>query len=367
MTATQQPKLPIALTDLDRRIFEEEIDPVLPRKIFDIHTHVYLNEHIGPESPERGSIVFDRLYPSAGWDDCDAADRLLLPGREVHRVAFGFPFQDVDFKAINEFTITQSRKDPQSGAFLLVKPAMSAEDVERQIVEDGFLGLKPYRLYTTTGDPKESRITNFLPEHQLEVADRYGLGIILQLSKSGGIADADNISDLERLSERYARVRFIMAHCARAFYPQPLDRVGKRLARLRNVYFDSAAVCEYGSYDRLLELVGPGRIMYGSDDLPACVDRGKYISWGEAWMHGNEDSLLCAELPHCDSRMTFIRYEVLRALARAIRRHALSSAETAAIFNDTAAGLVTEFRAAVRDAGHRAVSMVPYQSFQLRE
>ncbi len=134
---------------------------------------------------------------------------------------------------------------------------MSAEDVERQIVEDGFLGLKPYRLYTTTGDPKESRITDFLPEHQLEVADRYGLGIILQLSKSGGVADDDNINDLERLSERYAHVRFIMAHCARAFYPQPLDRVGERLARLRNVYFDSAAVCEYGSYDRLLELVGP--------------------------------------------------------------------------------------------------------------
>ncbi len=60
-------------------------------------------------------------------------------------------------------------------------------------------------------------------------------------------------------------------------------------------------------------------------------------------MHGNEDSLLCADLPHCDSRMTFIRYEVLRALARAIRRHALSSAETAAIFNDTAAGWSRSF------------------------
>ena len=350
MTATTKHEIPIALTDLDRRIFEEEIDPVLPRELFDIHTHVYLNEHIGPESPERHSLGFGHLYPSAGWDDCDAADRLLLPGRNVHRVAFGFPFRDVDFAAINEFTITESRKDPQSGAFLLVHPGMSAADVERQIVEDGFLGLKPYRLYTTTGDPKESRITGFLPEHQLEVADRYGLGIVLQLSKSGGVADDDNINALERLSDRYARVRFIMAHCARAFYPQPLDRVGERLARLPNVYFDSAAVCEYGSYDRLLELVGPGRVMYGSDDLPACSDRGKYVSWGEAWIHGNEDSLLGADLPHCDPRMTFIRYEVLRALARAIRRHSLTTAETAAIFHDTAAGLVAEFREAVRGA-----------------
>ncbi len=34
-------------------------------------------------------------------------------------------------------------------------------------------------------------------------------------------------------------------------------------------------------------------------------------------MHGNEDSLICSGLSHCDTNMTFIRYEVLRALARA--------------------------------------------------
>ena len=349
-TSAVERELPVALTDLDRRIFEEEIGPVLPQRIYDIHTHIYLNEHIGPDSPERDSIGFGRLFPSADWDDCDAVDRLLLPGREVHRIAFGFPFRDVDFAAINEFTVTESRKDPQSGAFLLVHPGMAAEELERHIVEDGFLGLKPYRLYTTTGDPKESRITDFLPEHQLQVADRYGLGIILQLSKSRGVADDDNIADLERLSGKYAGAKFIMAHCARAFYPQPLDRVGDRLARLPNVYFDTAAVCEYGSYDRLLELVGPGRVLYGSDDLPACTDRGKYVSWGEAWIHGNEDSLLAGDLPHCDGRMTFIRYEVLRALARAVRRHALTDAETAAIFHDTAASLVAGFRETVRGA-----------------
>ncbi len=30
----------------------------------------------------------------------------------------------------------------------------------------------------------------------------------------------------------------------------------------------------------LLDLVGPGRLMYAGDDLPACADRGKYITWG---------------------------------------------------------------------------------------
>ena len=336
--------MPIELTDLDRQIFEEEIDPILPQKIFDIHTHVYLNEHIGPDSPEREIIPFARLYRSVGWDDLVAADRLLLPGREVHRVAFGFPFRDVDFTKINQFTIEESRIDVESGAFLLVQPSMSSEAVEQQIVEEGFLGLKPYRLYSSTGDPDESCITDFLPEHQLQVADRFGLGIVLQLSKTKGVADEDNINDLERLSQKYARIKWIMAHCARSFYPQPLDRVGGRLAKLSNVYFDTAAVCEYASYDLVLDLVGPTRLLYGSDDLPACVDRGKYVTWGEGWMHGNEDSMIRAGLSHCDTRMTFIRYEVLRALARAIRRHQLSNQEIESIFYANGASLVAGIR-----------------------
>ena len=98
---------PIALTDLDRRIWAEEIDPVIPGRIFDIHAHVFLNKHIGPNSPER----------------------------------------------------------------------------------------------------------------HLEVANRYGLPVTLQLSKRRGIADPDNIRDLEHLTDRYGAVKWILAHCARGFYP----------------------------------------------------------------------------------------------------------------------------------------------------
>ena len=337
---------PIALTDLDRRIWTEEIDPVMPERIFDIHTHVYLNEHIGPDSPERQTTPF-QLYLSAGWDDLDAADALLLPGRDVHRVAFGFPFREVDFNALNRFTIEQSRKDEQSGAFLLVHPAMPRDHLEHQILEEGFAGLKPYRLYTTSGDPAESRITDFLPEHQLEVADRYGLPVVLQLSKRRGVADPDNIGDLERLTDRYGRVKWILAHCARGFYPQPLERVGDRLVKLDNVYYDTAAVCEYATYEYLLDLVGPGRLLYGSDDLPACADRGKYISWGEAWAHVNEQ-VLGRGRTHCDDSPTFIRYEVLRALCRAVRRSGLSGPEIDAIFRRTAASLLSEARRSIR-------------------
>ncbi len=345
--------LPIAWTPLDQRIWEEELDPVVPARLFDVHTHVYLREHIGAGSPELQTIPFAQLYPSATWDDLDAADALLMPGRTIHRTAFGFPFLKVDFDAINRFTIRESRKDSASGAFLLVHPRMTQAQVEEQILHEGFLGLKPYRLYSTTGDVKECRITDYFPEHQMAVADRYELPVILQLSKSRGVADPDNIGDLERLTAKYPRVKWVLAHCARGFYPQPLERVGERLAKLPGVYFDTAAVCEYGSYDYLLELVGPGRILWGSDDLPACADRGKYMTWGEGWSHINADVIGGIRSTACDLSLTFIRYEVLRALCRAIRRHRLSPPEVQAIFHDNAAAIIDTAR---RNVSQRKVA-----------
>ena len=137
------------------------------------------------------------------------------------------------------------------------------------------------------------------------------------------------------------------AHCARGFFPQPLERAGRRLADLSNVYFDSAAVCEYASYDYLLEHVGPGRLLYGSDDLPACVDRGKYLTWGEAWGHVNQQILDQVATTVLDATPTFIRYEVLRALCRAIRRHRLAESDVDRIFRATATDLIADAQAAV--------------------
>ena len=332
------PRRPLEILELDRQIWQEELSGIIPEKLFDIHVHVYQREHIGPNSPELQAQMFSTLYPSVGWTDLNAADALLLPGRQIHRLVFGFPFAEVDFTALNDFTIKQVRRDPESSALLLVNPGMSADYVERKVLKEGFVGFKPYRLYTTSGNAVESRITDFFPEHQIQVADRYGLLVILQLSKSRGIGDPDNIADMERLTTKYPNVRWIMAHCCRGFYPQPLERAGKRLANLPNVFVDTAAVCEYASYDYLLSLLGPKRILYGSDNLPACADRGKYITWGEGWAHCNASSLTVGSIPS-NPAMTFILYEVLRALCRAIRRHNLSKSQIQDIFHNSTMGV----------------------------
>ena len=72
--------------------------------------------------------------------------------------------------------------------------------------------------------------------------------------------------------------------------------------------------------DALLSIAGPDRVMYGSDDIPVGITRGKYITFGFAWTELNEHNHQF-NLSHCNPTMTFVRYEMLRALQRAVRRH----------------------------------------------
>ena len=200
--------------DLDRRIWAEELDGFVPRRIFDAHTHVYRWAHnLDPAKQSGPHAVTGGAFPEADWALLNEADRLLMPGREVHRLTFGFPFAGAcDFGAANRFTAEQAAGDPGSAALMLVHPSMTERYLEERVARHGFLGFKPYRFYAVTGDPVECRITDFLPEQQIRVADRLGLLVVLHLAKRDWAADADNLADLERLTEQYPRVKWILAH-----------------------------------------------------------------------------------------------------------------------------------------------------------
>ena len=71
--------------------------------------------------------------------------------------------------------------------------------------------------------------------------------------------------------------------------------------------------------------------------------RGKYISFGMAWSNINENNH-SLKLYHCDSRMTFIRYEQLRAMKRGSRQIGLSVKQKNALFYNTAKNLVNSVK-----------------------
>ncbi len=182
-----------------------------------------------------------------------------------------------------------------------------------------------------------------MPEHLIEVAHRRKLLIMLHLSKRDAIADPENIADLLLLTERYPDAKWILAHCARSYSAWAIEKAAKHLLGLPNVWYDTSSVCESDAFDALFSSVGIERVMYGSDDLPVGVNRGKYIAFGFAWAFLSETNH-SLNLSHCESQMTFVRYEQLRAMRRAAIRLGVTEAQREALFHDTAARLIGSVR-----------------------
>lgn len=336
---------PVELTDLDRRIWADELDGFVPRRVFDVHTHLYRWAfNLDPDRDRTPYKAFaGTTWAEATWELADAVDRALMPGRTVHRLAFGFPFPRCDFDGSNRFLAAQVKTDPQSAGLLLVHPGMTAEAAEGKIDALGLVGFKPYRFYAASGDPVNCPLTDFLPEHLIAVADRRGLILMIHLAKRDAVADPDNVRDLLRLSEKYPNARWVLAHCARSYSGWAIERAARHLRGLANVWYDTSSVCETDALDALYTGVGADRVMYGSDDLPVGVARGKYVAFGRAWAFLSETNHRL-DLSHCDGRMTFVRYEQLRAMRRAADRLKMTAAQAAALFHDTAAGLVGAVR-----------------------
>ena len=341
---------PLTLNDVDLRIWREELDEFVPAKVFDVHTHLY--RWAFNADPNKDQTPYRDLLGTT-WADADfdlitAVDAALFPGREVHRLSFPFPFpHPCDFEASNEFVARQAARDRASAALMLVHPAMTADAAEDEVERRGFLGFKPYRFYSATGDAVDCRITDFMPEHLIAVADRLGLLIMMHVSKKDAIADAENLDDMTRLCEKYPRVKWILAHCARSYSAWAIDKAGARLRGLPNVWYDTSSVCEADAFDALYSQVGHHRVMYGSDDIPIGVLRGKYIAFGYAWAFLSETNHTLG-LSHCEPRMTFTRYEQLRAMRRAAKRAGLTREDNEALFHDTAAALIASVRRSPR-------------------
>lgn len=334
--------LPIEPNDLDRHIWAEELEPFVPSRLYDVHTHLYRWEFNTDPEKETGADreTLGRDFPLAGWSELREADAILLPGREVHRLSFGMPFSlSCDFEASNRWVADQVPDDGISAGLILVHPSMPIEQIETALENRRLVGFKPYRFYSKTGDAVDCRITDFLPEAQLEVADRHGLIITLHMARRHGIADPANLDDLSFFSAKYPKIKWILAHCARSYAPWVIESAAGRLREIPNLWYDISSVCDADVMETLCAVAGIGRVMYGSDNLPVGAVRGKYITFGHGWGYLSPSNHEI-NLTHCDPRMTFVLYEQLRAARRALSRLGLGKEEIESFFYNTAARLV---------------------------
>jgi len=178
----------IELKAVDKRFYESRLREFLPDRIIDIHTHIWLASDVARRAPAglpRTVTWPDRVARDNPIGDLVETYRLLLPGKKVTPLVFGYPVEGGDLDTLNGYvaSVAADRRLPAPG---LTSPAWSAAELEDRVIAGGFLGVKPYLTCALAYLPAgEIRIHDFLPPHHLEVLDRHGWIAMLHIPRPG--------------------------------------------------------------------------------------------------------------------------------------------------------------------------------------
>jgi predicted TIM-barrel fold metal-dependent hydrolase len=328
------------MTDLDKRIWDEELAEFIPDRIYDGHVHCidekFCLSKPGDDPPEYNATQHCPVKV-LGREGLDEVYAQLLPGREIHYLLMGWVFRRNDFEGHNAWVAGEAADDPKSAALMLVHPSFSPEKVAADIDRFGFRGLKPYRFYTS--DDVNCRITDMLPEPLIELANERELMVTLHLGRKLGVADEVNIRDLLDLAERYPKVKWNLAHMARSSIAWPIEKAIDRIKDVPNFWYDFSSVMHSDVFTIAFRNLRFDRIMFGSD-FPCDLIKGVIVSFGYGWELLEDRHLAAMNIQHCDPRPTFSAYETLRACRRACKFEGYGKSEIEDLFYNNATKLL---------------------------
>jgi len=348
---------PFELKEVDRKFYEERLRDFLPERIIDIHTHVWKGWPPGIAKVERPETWASAVAQESPIEELLKTCVALFPGKEVIPLIFGnVPTPkpddnlDVVLASVNAY-VADSARQHTLPALIYAAPGWKAEELERSVMAGGFIGLKVYLNLAPGHIPrKEVRIFDFLPHHQLEVANKHGWIVMLHIPRDGRLRDPLNLAQMVEIEERYPCVRLIIAHVGRAYCDEDVGDAFERLAGTRSMCFDFSGNTNQQVFEQLIDAVGSKRILYGSD-LPILrmrarriVENGDYVNIVPKGSLGDLSGF--AHMREVEGEeaeaLTFFLYEEIDAFRRAATSKRLSSADVANVFFNNAIRLLAD-------------------------
>jgi len=338
------------MKQLDLDFYQKYIKDFLPDRIIDVHTHVWLDEFRISDVvfPERAVKWPSMVAKDNSMEDLMETYRLMFPDKTVKALLFGQVSEEIDTRKGNEY-ISQCSKKYGYPSLFVSRPEMTAEEFEKGIEEGGFLGCKVYLNYSPHYIPEnEIRIFDFLPKHHLEVLNRRGWIVMLHIPRPGRLKDPVNLAQMLEIEGKYPGVKLIIAHVGRAYCDEDVGNAFDVLTRTKNMIFDITANTNAHVFERLIETVGPKRILFGSD-LPILrmrtrriCENGKYINLVPKSLYG--DVSTASHMREVDGKeaeeLTFFMYEEINAFRIAAEKTGLSKKQCEDVFYNNAAKLL---------------------------
>ena len=253
------------LTDMDRRVYAEELKDRLPDRIFDAHIHLWERSdfpEIWPLEPKNYINYFDGHFSLAEWT---ALLPDLLPGKEVAFNAFGFPDDAVDLDAAPACPFHLS----------LVSPFDPVEKLAARMERSGSLGVKPYWNFARK-PAAETEIRDMLTPAQLDYLDRRRAIVTFHIPRPGRFEDPLNQRQMAELCERWPNIAFIFAHIGRAYYQRCATKYVDEFVEFPNAYWDTAMINHEGVLKYTFDHFPAERILFGTD-APISFIHGKSV------------------------------------------------------------------------------------------
>ncbi len=333
----------LGMTAYDRQVYESELKDFLPDKMIDIHTHIWKNTFRPQGQPNGGSTWIDMVADEQTAENLLESYRAMFPCQTVTPLVFGGCSHDVG--QCNAY-VKESAQKYGFPTLFRTEYNMSPEDLEAEVLGNGFLGLKPYLTNCPPYIPvKEIRIFDYLPYEHLEVADKHGWIVMLHIPRSQRLRDPVNVAQLMEIEKRYPNVRLIVAHVGRAYSKEDIGDAFEVLRHTSRMLFDfTANVCD-DAIKACLEAVGPKRLLFGSDmpisamRMYRVVENGIYYNVVPRGLYGDVSG--DPHMRETDERdVTTMMYEELRALKRCAAELKLSDGDIEAILYQNAKDLL---------------------------
>lgn len=300
--ALQTPSNPddiLKYSELDREIWENELEKFVPHDIFDAHTHVWNDGFATPVTPRNNDW---RDY-NTGMSELKRISEIMFPNRNVQFLTFPMPIRPANYDGLTEWLSQELAVSPNSYGAMLVTPDMSSGYIDAFINKyTNIVALKPY--YALVQNPAPA-ITEYFPEEQMEVAHANRLAVMLHLPDG----PSRSLPDLAKFITKYPRIQWILAHCAASGNPYQLERSVEQIRNLPNVWYDTSGNNDLYTLSLLLRHENHGRIIFGTDNclvIGGCR-RSKCIAYAYTTYY--------LHLPPAQS--TFRCYEQLRIMRQA--------------------------------------------------
>lgn len=317
-------------TEKDAEFFAEHIDPRLPRELFDMHLHVTRPCDTAGISQD----AVDKDWALQCGYSMDLADlrhycSTLWGDRKVSVTAFPFPVRGVDLKSANRHLADLLKdKDNLDGkvavraAAMSIAPSYDVEACERILLENNFIGYKPYPDLVSGEKGADISIFDFIPDRFLETLNKHKKAVILHLPRAKRIADPDNIKELLRMRQRFPDVKIIVAHYGRSYNIEVIEKAYAEFGSdIEGFYFDNAAVLNPAVHKFMLTHVPQDRIFFGTD-MPILMWHGKRTWEGGTYQNFSRETFKWNSAkttsPEEEENFTFLLYEQAKYLLDSI-------------------------------------------------